>query len=700
MVVPLEQQKKVSEDPVAFREQIDAASAAQGALADTALQPTALDEIPDVAATLDRLIGEDADGAAVGIPLADLVERQGSKRPYGASLIDDSMYSHFPVMAEGRNVLGVLYRRGRNHGQSDPVAVCLAQTPAAGGVQNLVINGNEASGGAVVLGPGAATQVMILSTADETARTFTVTGSLDGTPVVRSGVGGNNTSVTLTGLIDTITQVTVDGNTAGAVSVGLFRLASDIAYKFTEDGGATWSSRILLGDGMSSGQTVFNYPALGTCRGGSTIAVFAALDVPTGTWKRYQSKSFNGRDDWTPIQEMVISGPQGGAAAFYGQIKTTGKGVLVASQYSGNDNFVLVSYDDGETWISRLVVNSSSPNYTEQAIAIIDENVWVTVLRRDGNSGMMQAVTTDQGQTWSAPADTNLPISGGYQSHELNVVDVDGVSYVFLSYMARITATPPPTPEAICARWAKASDVVAAATNWGEEIVLQNALPDRSGYPSFYIHKDSGTALMAYGKETAERFAECRNIKVDVVHLIRKPLVDLAAQSAPLVALAPQSANLVPLGPLSAPLISLGTDAFINGVWTPVLSFQTPGDVAVTYAVGGQVGRFVKVGKLWHCTFEIIATNLTHSTALGIYVVTGLPAVSMTEGQQLCGVVDYQGITKANVSQIIARVGPTANRINFRGAASGQTSVDISVGDVPSGTAKRMVGAVTFIGRD
>ena len=663
MVVPIEQQKKVSEDPEAFREQIDAASAAQGALADTALQPTDLDALPDVGATALRLLAQDGAGGAVGVPLADLVERQGSKTPYASALVDDSMYSHFPVIAKTRNGHGILYHRGRNHGQSDLQAVCLLQTPAAGGVQNLIINGNEASGGAVVLGPAAATQIVVDTTANDTARVVTVTGTLDGVPVVRSGNAGNNTQVTLAGNIDTITSVTVDGNTVGQISIGLLRIASDMVYRWSNDGFASKSDRVLLGDGMSDGSTRFYYPALGTRRDGSVIAVFFGLDVPTGVAKNYQRTSFKGENDWTPLQEMVVTGPMPTYMQWYGQIKTTKSGRLIAMGFTAADNYQLISDDDGATWTSSVILNSVTPNYSEIGVAVIDERNWLALLRIDsGVNSMGQLKTADGGASWTSQGETNIPTSGGYKSPELFDIIVDGVPYVVMLYAARqSTSLMPPTPDAICMRWAQGTRAQSSALNWNAEVPIVTGLAPgvarRSGYPSMVVN-DDGIGLLAYGDEPSDRAASVLTKRVDVAEIIR-------SQTS----------------------------------WTPTITFSTPGDLSVTYAMGGQTGRIVKRGRLVSAYFVVITSAFTYTTAAGQLRLEGLPYASSSDMQMLSGTLEWSGITKAGYTQIVPRVpnGASPARLSFRASGSGVAADDVNASNMPSGGTVRLIGAVHYI---
>jgi hypothetical protein len=120
---------------------------------------------------------------------------------------------------------------------ADNDGVCLSQTPAGAG--NLTINGAFASGGTATVAP--IRRVTITAAANESARTFTIHGtdSLDqAKQVAIAGPDATTTSVpstsavALTNVFKTVTQVEVDGATAGAVQVGtaefdIFALAEE-----------------------------------------------------------------------------------------------------------------------------------------------------------------------------------------------------------------------------------------------------------------------------------------------------------------------------------------------------------------------------------------------------------------------------------------------------------------------------------------
>lgn len=111
---------------------------------------------------------------------------------------------------------------------ADADGVCQSQTPAAGGEQNLTINGALSSGGVATF--TAARLITIASAADDSARTFTVTGTDVNGVAQTETIAGPATTVTGTLYFRTVTQVTVDDDTAGAITVGMANDAVDVVY--------------------------------------------------------------------------------------------------------------------------------------------------------------------------------------------------------------------------------------------------------------------------------------------------------------------------------------------------------------------------------------------------------------------------------------------------------------------------------------
>ena len=65
-----------------------------------------------------------------------------------------------------------------------------------------------------------------------------------------------------------------------------------------------------------------------------------------------------------------------------------------------------------------------------------------------------------------------------------------------------------------------------------------------------------------------------------------------------------------------------------TGTWTPVVTFATPGDLAVVY--NAQVGSYTKIGRLVTISCTISTTTFTYTTASGNLQVTGLPFAAKT----------------------------------------------------------------------
>ncbi len=100
---------------------------------------------------------------------------------------------------------------------ADPDGIATSQTP--GGAGSLTLDGVFASGGVATL--DVQRQVLFTFVGDETARTFTVTGTDESGNVITEDVAGVNATTTSTALdFLTVTDITVDAATAAALTVG------------------------------------------------------------------------------------------------------------------------------------------------------------------------------------------------------------------------------------------------------------------------------------------------------------------------------------------------------------------------------------------------------------------------------------------------------------------------------------------------
>lgn len=134
-------------------------------------------------------------------------------------------------------------------------------------------------------------------------------------------------------------------------------------------------------------------------------------------------------------------------------------------------------------------------------------------------------------------------------------------------------------------------------------------------------------------------------------------------------------------------------DDYEEGTWTPVLTFATPGDVAVTYT--NQTGNYVKIGRMVHLFFNITTTAFTHTTAAGALQITGNPFTQANIGS-VFGALSWQGITKAGYTQVSSRVNATVATVDFFASASAQSTSSVVSTDVPTGGTVHLRGSLTI----
>jgi len=107
--------------------------------------------------------------------------------------------------------------------------ICESQTPASGGAQDLTIDGAQTSGGVATF--TAARFVTITSAGTDDGRTFTVTGTdVNGNAQTETITGPDTATVTGTLYFRTVTTVSVDDDTAGAITVGMSNDALDVIF--------------------------------------------------------------------------------------------------------------------------------------------------------------------------------------------------------------------------------------------------------------------------------------------------------------------------------------------------------------------------------------------------------------------------------------------------------------------------------------
>ena len=156
------------------------------------------------------------------------------------------------------------------------------------------------------------------------------------------------------------------------------------------------------------------------------------------------------------------------------------------------------------------------------------------------------------------------------------------------------------------------------------------------------------------------------------------------------------AANAVGTTKIADGAVSNAKLAFVTGTWTPVITFATPGDLAVTYAT--QVGHYTRFGELALVNFAIATSAFTHATASGELGMTGLPFAShATAGQLWVGsLVLWGGITKAGYTHVAVRIDPNSSQIVFRASGSGVAVAAVLAADMPTAGSVALQGSVLY----
>lgn len=136
-------------------------------------------------------------------------------------------------------------------------------------------------------------------------------------------------------------------------------------------------------------------------------------------------------------------------------------------------------------------------------------------------------------------------------------------------------------------------------------------------------------------------------------------------------------------------------DDYEEGVWTPDLTFATPGNLALTYGVN--LGTYTKVGRLVAVAFRITTTAFTWSTASGALQVGGLPFAARTlTNMRTQNPVSFNGITKANYTTLNSQINSGSSTIVFNMSGSGQSQTGVNAADLPSGGAPFLGGIIVY----
>lgn len=130
--------------------------------------------------------------------------------------------------------------------------------------------------------------------------------------------------------------------------------------------------------------------------------------------------------------------------------------------------------------------------------------------------------------------------------------------------------------------------------------------------------------------------------------------------------------------------------------WTPVLTFGTPGDLAVTYSI--QVGRYQKCGRLIVAQVRLTTSAFTHTTAAGNLLITGMSftALNVTNHNNVGGCF-VGGVTKANYTNFALTMQANSSSMRMVASGSGQAISNVAAADMPTGGTVVIGGTVVYV---
>lgn len=434
----------------------------------------------------------------------------------GEIKVAEGDYSHFPRLARGQGGrLGVLSYRGYNHGSGDNQGIAKAQKPHGAGPAQLTINGTYAKGGVAEL--PVAGQLMIIVEKDETARRFTIIGEdRDGRRVEETVAGPSAKRAYTRQRYKRVSGIAVDGAMAGRISVGPRVVPSNMEFRYSDNGGESWSGATVLADGIGSDDTFYYVGALAGLANGTFMAVYLRVNPDNGRTDSLRRISTDNGATWSKAEPIQLTGANPRTTfRLWGQIQATPSGQLVAMAYAGQENWALVSSDLGRSWVAHLIVRTPpETDYNEMAVAIVSETDWIAIARGatrgQGGSSMRQFVTRDGGTSWADLGGTNADWSGGYVSPAMQTMRCGSRATVVWVYMARASrSSPPPMPNSLIVRFAPAAAALESAKAWSAQNVIGHvgSFTHRSGYPSIAMNETCSGGVIVAGRETSETTA-------------------------------------------------------------------------------------------------------------------------------------------------------------------------------------------------
>jgi hypothetical protein len=118
-----------------------------------------------------------------------------------------------------------------------------------------------------------------------------------------------------------------------------------------------------------------------------------------------------------------------------------------------------------------------------------------------------------------------------------------------------------------------------------------------------------------------------------------------------------------------------------EGTWTPVFTCATPGNLVFSYA--SQLGTYTKVGRQVTVTCAVTSSSgITHTTASGGVVITGLPFVVGVSSFDVLAL--WKGFTSAGYMTLSGQLVGTLGNVYLNKSGSGVANAAVAITDFPT----------------
>ncbi len=137
-------------------------------------------------------------------------------------------------------------------------------------------------------------------------------------------------------------------------------------------------------------------------------------------------------------------------------------------------------------------------------------------------------------------------------------------------------------------------------------------------------------------------------------------------------------------------------DDYEEGTWTPVLTFATPGDLAVSYTL--QKGFYTKIGRLVMINLVIQTSAFSFTTASGACIITGLPFASNSNASfRAHAPLVFQGVNKAGYTVVFGVLINSSSQLLVVASEMGANAISVTAADMPTGGTVIFGGMTSYV---